>query len=166
MQGFRFGVQAAGGFPETHRLFTFDEGADLAVLAPLPCLHERPREILERIAEMRHLPIEDSEDTVFLVQEIAATKVAVDDADALRRRRRVIAQPADAGTDDRLRLQLVAVDDPFPVIQLAAPATGRLRNIGDLERGKAGNRRRRDVGENAVHALRQTLTVGREARGR
>ena len=59
-----------------------------------------------------------------VVQEVAGAVVAMHHGDLLRRRWRIAAQAADRGADDRLRMPLVALDHPLPVVERHAPAIG------------------------------------------
>ena len=119
-------AQPAARLPDAQRLRLVGDAARPAVARPLPGGHERPGDVLERIAEVRHLPVEDAEDLAAAVEEVAGAVVAVHHRDPRRRRRRMAAQPADAGRGDRLRLELaLRVDDAGPVVELAPPAVGR-----------------------------------------
>ena len=84
---------------------------------------ERPGEVFQRIAQMRHFPIEDGTNiTGCVVKEIAAAIVTVDNGNLLRRRRRMALQPADRRARNGLRLAFVLVDDVLPARKLMAPA--------------------------------------------
>ena len=69
------------------------------------------------------------------------------------------AQPTNAGAGDRLRLELVGVDHALPVVELAPPAGVRRRHLTALGGRQALDRRARDVGENLVHAPRQSIAM-------
>src|SRR5580698_5232328 len=84
---------------------------------------ERPAQIFQRIAQMRHFPVEDGADfAVGIEQEIARAVVAMHDANLLRRWRRIALEPANGRACDRLRLALVLVDHLLPACYLVAPA--------------------------------------------
>ena len=106
-------------------------GIELArtlAVGPAPQRIERPCEVLDRVAEMTHLPVEDGADAPLGVeQEVARAVIAVHDREPPRRRRRIAAEPANRRARDRLRGELVLVDHPLPIVELAPPAT--------LERG-------------------------------
>ena len=129
------GLEAARLLPDRDRRFALDDAARAAVARPLPGLVERPGEVLERVAEMRHLPVEDAVDlAVVAIEEVTDAVVAVDDGNALRRERRVRAEPADRGPDDGLRAQLFFVDDGFPAGQLVLPGRFFGRDMADAVR--------------------------------
>src|SRR4030095_12278204 len=66
---------------------------------------QAPAQVLQRVAQVAHLPVQHAVDLAGrVVEEVASPEVAVDHAKLLGRWRRVGAQPADGGTGDRQRL--------------------------------------------------------------
>src|SRR6185437_8485156 len=87
---------------------------------------DRPGEIFERVAQMRHFPVEDrAYIAVGVVEKIAAAIISVHDADFLRRRRRIALQPADRGARDGLRLAFILLDHLFPALDFVFPTLVR-----------------------------------------
>src|SRR5271157_4107544 len=120
-RGVRF--HAARLLPYCDCLFARNQTAAAIVLRPAPDAIEAPAQILERIAKVRHFPIEDAMDAPLLVVEkIACSVVSMHDAYLLRGRRRIAAHPSNRGTHYRLRNQLVGVENPLPIIELTLPA--------------------------------------------
>src|SRR5258708_3587712 len=56
------GFEAARFLPDSDRILARDQSAAAIVVAPTPDSIQTPTQILERIAKMSHLPIEDSVD--------------------------------------------------------------------------------------------------------
>jgi hypothetical protein len=141
-------AQAARLLPERDGALAGQQPARQAVARPLPGAVQRPGEVLERIAEVHHLPVEDAADRALRIdQEVPGAEVAVHDAGTRGRRRRVAAQPAQCGARDRLQRERVLVDHALPVLELAAPAlAGRCwaerlpepepRRLGSMQRAE------------------------------
>src|SRR5258708_14131242 len=62
MQRSRRGFESARFLPDSDRILARDQSAAAIVVAPTPDSIQTPTQILERIAKMSHLPIEDSVD--------------------------------------------------------------------------------------------------------
>ena len=121
---------------------------------------ERPGEILERVAQMRHFPIEDRPDiAVRIGEEISRAIVAMHDRDFLRRRRWVAPQPADGGPRDRLGLALVFVDHLFPAREFVAPARARIARTVEIAETDIGGIGFCDAPQDAPELLSDLLAM-------
>src|SRR5207244_6993707 len=96
-------------------IVTLHEAADKFVPEPAPGPHAYPADVLHGIAQVSHLPVEDALDFAIRGgEEVARAVVGVYESDPLRRRRQVVAQPAESTAEDGLRLEGVPVDDCLP----------------------------------------------------
>ena len=70
-----------------------NQAADVAGAQP-PTHQLSPGHVLQRVAQMGHLPVQHPPPTGLVVEQIAGAKVPVDDADAGRGRGKMVPQPA------------------------------------------------------------------------
>src|SRR5439155_27307022 len=77
------------------RLDLADPAEASPVDAESPGAHERPRDVLGRIADVRELPVEDADETVGVHGEVAEPEVAVQD-DVLAVAREPLPHPEEA----------------------------------------------------------------------
>src|SRR3990172_2917843 len=115
--------QARRLFVHSVELLPLHQPADALIACPAPGPDARPGDILQRVAQVRHLPVQERLDLTALVkQEVPRPVVLVDKDDALGRRRQVAAKPAARRAQDRLRLQGVPFDDRLPLLDLGYAA--------------------------------------------
>ena len=81
----RVGAQTARLLPDADRLLSRRDSADAPVCAA-PHGIESPRQILKRVSQVGHLPVENGANYAMLIeQEVAGAIVGVDDAHPLCR---------------------------------------------------------------------------------
>src|SRR5579885_628794 len=81
----RVGLEPAGLLPDGNRAVARHKPAAPIILCPAPYAVQASSEVLERVTEMGHLPIQDAVDVArFVIEELPGEIVAVHDADLLR----------------------------------------------------------------------------------
>src|SRR4029453_8885958 len=114
----RIDLELALTLPDRNRLPLGAGSGNAPAVKMIPQRVKTPGEILQRIAKMRHLPIEHGEDApATVVQEIARAVAARPDGYFLRRFWRIAAQPAHRRACDRLRVPFVTFDHRLPGVQ-------------------------------------------------
>src|ERR1019366_8193392 len=63
-----------------------------------------PGQVLDRVAEVHHLPVEQCIDALAFVEQVAVAEIAVPDRDSIRQRLMFL-EPDESADDHRMRLQ-------------------------------------------------------------
>lgn len=145
MERTRIDAQAAGLFPHRKRRCFRDQRSRTVVVGPPPTGVDRPGNVLVRVADMRHFPIEGAADPAVPVeQDVAGTVIAVHEAQLGRRWRRMAPEPAQRAIDQRFGLLRVGPVIALPLVQFGLPGSagghGREQRALRLCQFKGGER--------------------------
>ena len=154
------GPEAAGRLPVGDGNAVGDEAAGEVALE-VPDRIEAPAEVLERVAKVGHLPVQDAMDVALaVIEEVAGPEVAVHDANLLGGRRWICPQPADGGTGDGQGLGFVRVQHRLPHAQLADPAALGLGGRHDLVKAQGEGIRPGDLAQDGPFVPGKGLVSG------
>jgi hypothetical protein len=111
------------------------ESADGEWRSETPGFDAEPTEILEGIAQVGKLPVEDGADTVGADDQIAVPKISVDD-DLSRTGRPVVAQPAESQLEGRVGLTQPVDDGPELFDRIATGKSGNVVRRDPVDSGQ------------------------------